>query len=90
MIRITINFHTKELCDYFLSIEADHYWWLSLYKGKRLDDTRIVFGNSFQKLKGSYSLLFSKRKNRDQYELFDPYPFVDSISDILLVQKIEK
>jgi hypothetical protein len=45
-----IIFDSKEDCDHFVSIKADHWWWLSssLYGGKRLGSLEVKVNNNFK------------------------------------------
>lgn len=52
MSTITLVFESKEDCDYFVSIDADHWWYLSSafmnYRAKRVSPTEIVVGDSYR------------------------------------------
>lgn len=82
-MRIYIDFHTPELCEYFLSIEADHWWYLPiLYDTRKENITTISLSAKFQHLlniKGNFQEFFSIKKKSDGklvYQEFVPKPII--------------
>lgn len=55
-------FASKADCDYFVSIKADHWWWLSsaMYHGRRIGDVAIEADESFR-------AVFLNPKNKPEF-----------------------
>jgi hypothetical protein len=49
MAKVYLVFESKADCNYFISIQADHWWWISscMYNGRRINDIEIELDDSF-------------------------------------------
>src|SRR5579872_7055968 len=84
IMSIVLEFSDTTNLDHFLSINADHRWWLSLYNCRRIDETQVSISSQFVELmenKDNYEKLFSRSyqgKDRIEYLLFEPPPTIVS------------
>ncbi len=87
MPQLRIVFASKEDCDYFVSKEADHWWYMPImYHAVRMDDLIIETDDSFYQVTANPSngkFLFSRRIEGDdgqvKYISFSKLPTIIKI-----------